>query len=179
MTSLKEALIRENIGVLLQGYDLLRRLDDDTYAATCRELGNHRAGSHLRHCIEFFESVLDGTPILAVDYDARKRDKRIETDRRYALTAIDRLIRRLESDRLLREHEAIHVRLEDAASSETAAEWMGSTVTRELQFLRSHTIHHYALIAATLRAFGVEPGEEFGMAPSTLRYLKEAVVCAQ
>ena len=179
MTSLKEALIRENIGVLLQGCELLRKLDDETYAATCRELGNHRAGSHLRHCIEFFESVLDGTQDLAVDYDARKRDKRIETDRRYALAALDRLVHRLETDRPLREREAIQVRLEDAASSGATAEWMASTVTRELQFLRSHTIHHYALIAATLRAFGVEPGETFGMAPSTLRYMKEAAICAR
>jgi uncharacterized damage-inducible protein DinB len=179
MTSLKEALIRENIGVLLQGRQLLERLEDETYAALCRPLGNHRAGSHLRHCIEFFESVLEGTETASIDYDARKRDKRIETDRRYALRALERLIARLETDRGLRESESVRVRLEDAASSDAASQWMGSTVTRELQFLRSHTIHHYALIAATLRAFGVEPGEHFGMAPSTLRHLQEAAACAR
>jgi uncharacterized damage-inducible protein DinB len=43
-------------------------------------------------------------------------------------------------------------------------------VGRELQFLASHTLHHYALIAALLRLQGVEPGEEFGVAPGTLEH---------
>ena len=45
-----------------------------------------------------------------------------------------------------------------------------STIERELKFLVSHTVHHYAIIALQLRHQGVEPGPEFGVAPSTLRY---------
>ncbi len=56
--------------------------------------------------------------------------------------------------------------------------WATSSVERELQFLRSHTVHHFALIAVILRLSGLEPGEEFGVAPSTLRYRKENGVCA-
>jgi hypothetical protein len=48
---------------------------------------------------------------------------------------------------------------------------MPSSISRELQVLSSHTIHHFALIAMTLRMHGVELDAEFGMAPSTLRYL--------
>jgi len=40
-----------------------------------------------------------------------------------------------------------------------------------LQVLSSHTVHHFALIAMTLRLHGVEMEPGFGMAPSTLRYL--------
>ena len=49
-------------------------------------------------------------------------------------------------------------------------EWCGSTVYRELQFLVSHTIHHYAIIGTILRSRGFEPGMDFGVAPSTLRH---------
>jgi hypothetical protein len=54
-----------------------------------------------------------------------------------------------------------------------------STVARELQFLLSHTVHHYALIALILRLQGFEPGEEFGVAPSTLAHWRREVVCAR
>ena len=46
-----------------------------------------------------------------------------------------------------------------------------SSVGRELQVLSSHTIHHFALMAMTLRVLGVPVDPDFGMAPSTLRYL--------
>ena len=44
-----------------------------------------------------------------------------------------------------------------------------STLSRELQFLVSHTVHHDALIAAAARALGVATEPDFGIAPSTLK----------
>ena len=52
-------------------------------------------------------------------------------------------------------------------------EWSGSTVRRELQFLLSHSIHHYALIATICHANGFPVPEGFGVAPSTLRYRRQ------
>jgi hypothetical protein len=52
--------------------------------------------------------------------------------------------------------------------------WSYSSIGRELQFLLSHTIHHYALIALALRLQGYEPSAEFGVAPSTLQYWRKA-----
>ncbi len=45
-----------------------------------------------------------------------------------------------------------------------------SSITRELDFLLSHTIHHYAIIAVLCRLQNVEVEPDFGVAPSTLRY---------
>ena len=56
--------------------------------------------------------------------------------------------------------------------------WSATSVVRELQFLASHTVHHYAVIAAMLRPQGVEPGDDFGVAPSTLQYERENAACA-
>ena len=47
---------------------------------------------------------------------------------------------------------------------------MNSTLARETEFVHSHTVHHYALIAAKLKSVGIEVPDEFGVAPSTLRY---------
>jgi hypothetical protein len=61
--------------------------------------------------------------------------------------------------------------MEDADSDAVREGFMESSISRELQVLSSHTVHHFALIAITLRTHGVELDSDFGMAPSTLRYL--------
>ena len=48
--------------------------------------------------------------------------------------------------------------------------WSRSTLDRELRFIQSHTIHHFALIGWMLRALGVRIPEDFGLAPSTRSY---------
>jgi hypothetical protein len=42
-----------------------------------------------------------------------------------------------------------------------------TTLGRELLFLSSHTVHHFALVAQYCRAAGVEPEQDFGKAPAT------------
>jgi hypothetical protein len=52
--------------------------------------------------------------------------------------------------------------------------WNRTTLKRELRFLVSHTIHHYALIAVILKLQGFDCGPDFGVAPSTIEYWKQA-----
>jgi hypothetical protein len=54
--------------------------------------------------------------------------------------------------------------------AEGGEDWLPSTISRELQALSSHTIHHFALIAVILRLHGIFLDPEFGVSPSTLRY---------
>ena len=49
-------------------------------------------------------------------------------------------------------------------------DWTRSTLSREMQFVSTHVIHHHALIRLTLAQRGVEAPPEFGVAPSTLAY---------
>ncbi|MBP6670575.1 MAG: hypothetical protein KA180_14065, partial [Gemmatimonadales bacterium] len=58
-------------------------------------------------------------------------------------------------------------------------DWSDSSVKRELQFLVSHTVHHYALIKELLRREGFDPGAEFGVAPSTLQARDRETACAR
>ena len=48
--------------------------------------------------------------------------------------------------------------------------WSQSSAPRELQFLISHTVHHFALIKVALRDGPRSVGDDFGVAPSTLSY---------
>src|SRR5215470_15328483 len=165
------ALIATNVRWLRQALRLLERLDDLVYSATAPGFAPHRAGSHLRHVLEFYQCFLAGLDSSHIDYDSRRRDEAVERSRDTASMAIRSLIRALETHRGLREERIVWVRMEDAEATGVGDSFMESSVSRELQVLSSHTVHHFALIAVTLRAHGIQMDLDFGMAPSTLRHL--------
>ncbi|PWT90673.1 MAG: hypothetical protein C5B56_05035 [Proteobacteria bacterium] len=164
-------MIEMNVRWLRQALGVLERLDDRTYTLTPEGFAPHRAGAHLRHVLEFYQCFLEGQGSSHIDYDARRRNEAMERSREAASSVIRSIIRALQTERELRQERIVWVRMEDAESSGTHEPFMESSVSRELQVLSSHTVHHFALIAMTLRAHGVHVDPEFGMAPSTLRHL--------
>jgi len=169
--SRQSALIEINVRWLRQALRLVGSLDAAAYATTPPGLAPHRAGAHLRHILEFYQCFLEGLESSHIDYDARRRDHTIEDSRDAASAAIRSIIRTLETSRDLCQERIIWVRMEDAVSNAVREGFMESSISRELQMLSSHTVHHFALIAITLRMHGVQIDSDFGMAPSTLRYL--------
>jgi hypothetical protein len=116
--------------------------------------------------LEFYQCFLDGLATSRIDYDARKRDVSIERRRQSATTSIRSIISLLEEVSSFEGDWELAVRMENADGDV----YLISSVGRELQALSSHTIHHFALIAVTLRLHGIEIDPDFGMSPSTLRY---------
>jgi hypothetical protein len=164
------ALLGINKAWLRQALDLLGRIDDATFSTSPERLTPHRCSSHLRHVVEFYECFLDGLVSTHVDYDARKRDVTFESSLAAAATRLCSVIDRLDNDVALFYDSVLFVRIEDADSLTLADPYLVSSVARELMTLSSHTIHHFALIAMTLRAHGVQIDADFGVAPSTLRH---------
>lgn len=169
-------LIISCMGLLEEGMRLLERLDDEVYAKTSVLSPRGSVGGHLRHCLDFYRSFLNGLNSGRIDYNSRQRDPLIETDRSYAIHEIRHLLEELRENLSIFRIAPILISTEEGSGRES---WCGSSVVRELEFLRSHTIHHYSLMATLLRFEGIEPGEHFGVAPSTLRYWQEEATCAQ
>jgi hypothetical protein len=165
---LQTALVKINVQWLKQAQALLEAMDDKTFTKTPPNLAPHRVSGHVRHIVEFYECFLAGLGLLHIDYDARRRDPQLESSRAAAIARIRDVIAQLELDPALREDGAIFVRVEDSAG--LPEPFLLSSVGREMQVLASHTIHHFALIAVTLRALGHRVAHDFGVAPSTLRY---------
>ena len=161
---LTKALIDE----LTRGARLIEQIEDSVY---CRKAnGTGSIGGHFRHNLDFVHSFLNGIRSGKIDYNRRERDVRTEEDRFYAVERFALTIRRfgnLESDFLQRK---VWVR------SEIAAEiWHESSAARELEFLHSHTVHHHALIVEKLAFFGVQVTDNFGVAPSTLKFWEQQI----
>jgi hypothetical protein len=175
-------LIETNVKSLRRALGLLAQISDETYTNCPAGFEPHRVGGHLRHILEFYECFLDGLDLGCINYDARKRNLLIQQSREYGMETIRGMIRRLENCVDLAGCSPLLVRMEDVNESDVCDPFLASSVGRELQVLSSHTIHHFALIAMTLGAHGIKVDKEFGVAASTLRYLKQstgAAACVQ
>lgn len=161
-----------NLTALQQGRDLLAGLSAEAYARRVPEVFDATVGHHLRHVIEHYTSLLDGLPEERIDYEKRARDPALESDINHAAQTLEHLQRRLEQEVDATVPQPLLVRAEHAAATDT---WHSSSLHRELEFLVSHTVHHYALIAIVCQRLAVTLPEDFGVAPSTLKYRHAAV----
>jgi hypothetical protein len=161
------------IGILEQGVKLIRELDDELYITSEAE-GKACVGSHFRHNLDFVLNFLRGLPGGKIDYNRRERDLRVEREREYAVSRFDFVIAELRNLPADIGNKRVSVRLEESPEdAEIGEHWCDSSVLRELEFLHSHTLHHYALIADKLSMLGYKVGKEFGVAPSTLQFWAE------
>jgi hypothetical protein len=160
------ALAAACAAVLRQGMELLEQIDDATFLFSETGAAKGTVGAHFRHCLDFYQSFLAGAKSGRIDYARRSRDPQIETNRRSAITCFRLVIAELEKFSAGNLNQPLRVKAED--SDEEV--WFLSSPARELEFVRSHTVHHYALIRFKLALLGVETGEDFGVAPSTLRF---------
>jgi uncharacterized damage-inducible protein DinB len=163
----QQALIETNIRCLRQALDLIDRIDDRAFTCAPGGMPRHRVGAHFRHILEFYDCFLNCTASAYIDYDSRGRDPMLERSRAAAIERIERIIGQLNDRQLPNDDFPLMVRMEDADDRDP---WLPSSVSRELQALSSHTVHHFALISMTLLALGVEVDPSFGVAPSTLRH---------
>ncbi len=157
-----------NVYLLRQGLNLLNQLNDELYTRVASEITHAAVGGHLRHCLDFYDAFLRGFTQGKIDYDLRERNELIEKDRLAASAKIGNAIAQLQQLPANQDKELL-VKLE-GEQAENMSSWNRSSTRRELQFLLSHTIHHYALIAMLLRIQGFQPAADFGVAPSTLKY---------
>ena len=168
-------VIAANVHCLEQAIELLGRLPEAAFARTEARHAK-TVGPHLRHVLDHYSAFLAGLPGFRVDYDAREREPRLESDLQFATARVRELLGELvlvEGDLL---ELPMQIRLESGGPE--ADQWSHSTVGRELQFLLSHTVHHFALIAVLLERFDIAVPEDFGIAPSTLKYWQAQAPCA-
>ncbi len=161
-------LLRANCELLQQGIQLLSRHDDRTFNATDPASYGSGIGAHFRHVLDHYRSFLEGITVGLIDYDNRERDTCEERELSVALESLADISRRMESAAV---DVAASVRVKVCASTEGEDLHSESSFGRELQFLVSHTVHHFALIAIASRMQGIFPEEGFGVAPSTLKFL--------
>jgi uncharacterized damage-inducible protein DinB len=157
--------------VFLQLSDSLARLSPEQYHYECRNLSGNSVGQHVRHIIEMFQCLDAGYQTGEVDYENRKRDRTIETDRDFALGLLIEIIHQVSRD-----NKKLHL-LTYYDDQHSPPEKIETNFFREVAYNLEHTIHHMALIRVALKEIGtVVVDESYGVASSTLKYRSQ---CAQ
>lgn len=156
-----------NVELLDQAISLLREQSAEIYTHCCPEVFSSSIGQHIRHCVEHYEEFLRALEEERdIDYEKRPRDLTVENDVREA-------IRRMEAIRNSiagLTDGARPVGVWDTGAMAPAP----SSVVREMQYLMSHTVHHFALISVIAGFAGIRVPRDFGVAPSTLKHRRSA-----
>jgi hypothetical protein len=134
-------------------------------------LFNATIGQHVRHIIELFLCLEKGYDEGVVNYGKRKRDYKIETDKRLAASLLKDIYQRLS-----RPDKEMILEAEDYEDAEGTVA-ISSNYYRELAYNLEHTIHHMALIRVGINEVSsVKLSDEFGVAYSTIKFRQQ---CAQ
>lgn len=169
---MSKSLVRQTTHLLQQLKQLLGELGDDDFIRQIELLSGATIGQHTRHIIEFFQELNCGYDSGVVNYDARKRNLQIESDRSKAMQQLQWL-----ADTLKTEDREVTLVCDPVQGESNQWITISSTYMRELLYNLEHTIHHMALLRIAVQLLStVELPENFGVAESTIKYRK---ACAQ
>jgi hypothetical protein len=149
----------------------IEELSDDQFTMPVEMLSRSTIGQHLRHIIEFYFELDKGYDSGEVNYDKRKRDQLIESDRYFAIQKLNEI-----GNGLLREDRNLLLVTELNPDSKEIIK-VRTNYFRELIYNLEHTVHHMALIRVGISAVSdIRVPDKFGVAASTIKF-REA--CAQ
>ena len=156
-------------GVLLQGLALLDECDSKAYAKVAPQPFGASIGQHFRHVLDHFLCLASAIGVGTVNYDHRSRNRLIETSLEHARSHTEMLIWLFGTltERECVERCTVQCSVEYGEGESASTE---STFGRELAYCISHAVHHFAIMKLICSQMDVEVGEDFGVAPSTLKY---------
>lgn len=160
------SLIASNLALLGQAREVVAALSAPQYALAPD--GFHSSiGQHIRHILDHYRSLLNAQGDV-VDYERRERNTPVETDPAAALAHVAQVSEQLNqlSERPL------SLQIEDC-HADARITLAATSTERELMFVLSHTVHHFAIVGIYLRVLGVNAPADFGVAPSTLRFQEQ------
>ncbi len=161
----------ENAAYLGQAIGLLDGMDQGLYRQHLAEAYDACIGGHFRHVLEHYATFADGLANGRINYDSRPRDMRLEEDPAFAADTARRLQALMDRFPAAQIDDEVEVWIDTSCDPHQGDGCFGrSTIRRELYFLLSHTVHHFALISIMCRMQGLIPAADFGVAPSTLRH---------
>jgi hypothetical protein len=155
------------INTLSELTDLLNQLNTQEYTNPVNHLSNATIGQHTRHIIELFQCLINNYETGTVNYDSRLRNRKIETDIKYAVACIESIMQSINKV-------DIEMLLEQNLEGQTKQ--IKTSYLRELFYNLEHCIHHQALIkVAVFDNSKILVSKNFGVAPSTIQYRNACV----
>jgi hypothetical protein len=151
--------------VFVQISESLEQLTEEQYCYKSNILFGASIGQHVRHVIELFQCLENGYTNGLINYEKRKRDYSIETDKNLANHLLKSIALTLNKDNKELVLEAAYD--EHAAATISIA----TNYYREIAYNLEHTVHHMALIRVGINEVAnIVLPDSFGLASSTIKY---------
>jgi uncharacterized damage-inducible protein DinB len=165
------AILSATHQLFTQLQQLLQGLKKEQYTAKSVLMSGASIGQHIRHIIELYIELQKGYQTGTINYENRKRDYLIETDKDFAFSQLDSILQKLnQPNKLL----LLNAGFEIDNDNETTID---TNYLRELVYNIEHTVHHMALLRIAVNELTTYTlPENFGVAISTI---KHRVKCAQ
>lgn len=157
--------------IFIQLSETINQLNNEQYTQPSKVLFNATIGQHIRHIIELFQGLEIGYESGTVNYEKRKRDLTIETNKAVAASLLNSIYQNLnkpDKDLIL-----------ESNYDEHSAEIVGVNTNyyRELIYNLEHAVHHMALIrVGIMEVSEIQIPEGYGVATSTIKFKQG---CAQ
>ena len=182
-------VIRGNIEAIHQGIDLISALSDEQYVHIASPYVSSSIGAHFRHVVDMYSALMtsDSEQQVSdiVDYDVRRRGALIEKRRDIAieeLRSLEDWITQLTNnaseasnvgDAIVKQKQQSISLKSEVTLSDSCSVIVETSLIRELIFVGSHAVHHYALINVIAKLQGVTLSGSLGIAPATATFLRE------
>lgn len=175
-------MLKSHLEIIEQAQLYLNTVSVDEYSLIMSPNFTSSAGAHMRHIIDHYLAVISGMESELIDYDVRDRGSKVELSPIFAqekLVEIAQWIESLSEDDLQR---SITLTTEVSITKKKVQK-VPSSIARELIFVSSHALHHYAMISQISIAqksilsrpstkAGVQPNT-FGLAPATATFIRK------
>jgi len=169
-------VIKGNVEGLDQGIALLTAMTNEQYCMRAKPYVNSSIGEHLRHILDLYYALNQNVAV--IDYDIRRRGALVESCRLTGLTELQQIKTWL----LTLQPEMMNNKVmmsTEVSVLDTQVVQVESSLIRELIFVSSHAIHHYALMDASAKLCEVDTPKNMGLAPATLTALRNDLSCVQ
>lgn len=140
---------------------ILSSLSPDQYCAHAEGPFSSSIGQHMRHILDHYHALMLGYEAAHIDYNQRTRNSTVEVDPSLASEGWAQVQQWLESLKEIDHSKSINV--------VTEHNQVISTLGRELSFVSSHAVHHFAFIKQLAAMFKIDLPQNVGVAPATIK----------
>lgn len=171
-------MLTSQLEIIKQGQDYLSNLtineDIDKYREIITPLFISSAGAHMRHIIDHYLALISGLSKGYIDYDVRRRGDKLELELQLALDKLTQIAQWLQSLATTDLNQPLALSTE-VSVQEKKVQSVPTSLARELVFVGSHAVHHYAMIAQIALQQKMDLPASFGIAPATATYLRQVL----
>jgi len=162
----KQELCRALDDILENARQIIDLCRDQQYTSM---IGEASIGKHMRHLLEFFQSLEDGFASSEVNHEARKRNTDYENSRRNAFKALSKSIQNIKEKIMTEDldQEVVFMQTLNITGRRISA---STTIGREIMAVCDHVIHHFASIKMMAVQLGITLPKYFGVSTATIHH---------